>query len=1252
MQFAMGRFWMVVCALVCVMAAGINAGAQTGTSRATGQVLDPSGAAVSGASVTLTNEATGIEYKSTTTEAGTYLYDALPPGKYTIQIEKQGFRNYISRENVLTVGTPLTLNVKLDVGEANSTVEVTSTYERVQTSTSGNLGAIVDNKTLTDLPLGLDVSTGGRNPLVFSHLQPGVNVGANSGGGVHFNGARDRAVNYTLDGIDINESSAGGSDFSPLRTNPDGLQEFRVITSNATAEYGRSSGAQVELVTKSGTNQIHGNLFYFHRNNGFSANEWENNLLGIPRPKLIQNQWGGSVGGPAIKNRTFYFFDYQQQRQVRPYTRTRTVYTEQARRGIFRYVAGGQNTNASGKKPSVDAGGRPLFPDCGGAITTNCIATYNIVANDPRGLGLDPMIRDKWIGITPLPNTFSGAGDGLNSAGFQFSGGRLDPQRDYIFKIDHHFNDNNSVYGRYGWGYQNTLNDTGNGGEPRFPGLPTIVNTNRSPRNLALGYRRVINSHMVNELIAGANHFTFDFDQPNAGKTLPISLVNVTDPNTNDKANLRTINTYQVIDNFSYNVGAHNFRAGINFRITQHRDVRGSVGGFDSELEIPLGGTVNANCLSGKAGTDASGSEFFCLPTISAAGINATDRGRLSGAINDLLGRVLALQRGFVATSDLKSFAPAGTTFLSDVRFPEYDFYGQDTWKWKPNFTIDVGLRVEIQAHPTSPKNLLFEPNQAVRVGENPSNTLKWVRGPLYGNDFKNIEPSIGFAWDPFRTGKTSVRANYRLAADRINTFVLSSQIFNSVPGLTLGVQNLAFGQNGGPGGTAGRFRDNLPAVAPPAGIVPELLTQPAAFGTTGITAVDPAFHAPHTNMWQLSVQREAWRGIVIDIAYIGRHATGLLGAYDVNQVDYRNNGFLDAFQIVQSGGQSALMNRIYSGDSRLKGTETGSELVRRLFPNPVKNGSVASVANDAATRNENGRSLLDLAGLSPFFFKPYPQFSGSFRVLDANDYSNYHALQLTVSRKFATGVTFQGAYTFGKSLDVRSFDPTFTVVAGGTGQAAGSSPFDIRNRRLNYARSDFDRRHIFTGYAIWDLPIGANHYIGGSAPGWLRWVIEGWQINGDFTIESGRPFTVYSGFNQFSNVVSAPANCNLCTTDMGHVDKSSAVFGGVPGFFSAADIAKFSQPGPGELGNTGRNFFTGPRFFNIDAALLKRTKIGESRNIELRLEAFNATNTPSFGFPGAVIPATGDTSVAFGRIRDNVESSSRKLRIGIKLNF
>ncbi len=1245
-------------AFVALLLAAAVAAAQTGTSRVIGQVLDSTGAAVVGASVTLINEATGADYKTKTTEAGTYLFDALPPGTYTVRVEFAGFKTFVSTKNVLTVGIPLTVNIRLELGDSKVVVTVTESYERVQTSTSGNLGALVDNRTLTDLPLGLESGNGGRNPLIFVRLQPGVTVGANTGGGTHVNGARDRAFNYTLDGIDINESSAGGSDFSPLRTNPDSLQEFRVITSNATAQYGRNSGAQVELATKSGTNQLHGNVFYFHRNSALSANEWENNFNKLPKAQLLQHQYGFSVGGPVFKNRTFFFMNYQGQRQTAPFAVTNTVYTKEARQGLFRYVVGGRNTPAGQTGASVDAQGNPLLPPCSSTLTTNCINTYNLVTNDPRLLGLDPTILEKWIGLTPSPNRFDG-GDGLNTAPFVFNSTRTDPQRDFVVRIDHKFDDNNNIYGRYAWGRQDTLNDPTNGPQ-RFPGLEPTTNTFRTPRNIAIGYRRVVSPTMVNELIVGANHFGFDFPNPSGGKALPFILsINVTDPLSNDHGNARTINTYQVVDNFSFNRGAHAFRFGINFRFQQHRDARGSVAALNSELEVTLGQTVTTSCASGTFGSGGvpgvvGGQERFCLPSTTSGTpffINTNDRPRLQNMINDMLGRLGNLQQGFVSDDGLQSYFPGGTLFLNDARYNEYDFYIQDTWKLRSNFTLDLGLRLELKSHPSSPLPRLFRPNQPAFVGAAPSNTLKWVPGDLYNNDYNNFSPSIGFAWDPFKTGKTAVRANYRLAYDRINTFVISSQIYNTVPGLTLSVINTAFGQNGGPGGTGGRWRDGIPTVAPPAGVTPQALTQPAAFGVGGITVIDPAFHAPKTNMWELDIQRELWKGIVVDVAYLGRRANSLFGAYDVNQVEVFSNGFLDAFKIVQAGGESALINQIYGPDTRRLSSETGSAFVRRQFSTSVARNSVASIAADAASRVQGGVPLLQLAGLSPFFFAPFPQF-GALRVIDSNDYSTYHALQLVVSRKFVRNLTFQASYTFSKSLDTRSFDPTFSVVSTGAGQSASSTPFNIRDRKLNYARSDFDRTHIFVAYGIWDLPFGGGQRFGSGAPGWVKRFIEGWQVNGVLTVESGRPFTVYSGASQLSNIVNSPANCFLasgapCPRNMGEVRLTDPNFGGVPSYFSAGEIALFSQPAPGTVGNAGRNYFTRGGFFNIDMAVLKRTYFQERRNVELRFEFFNLTNSPSFGTPTATI-----TSSSFGRIGTGVVSEARKVRVGVKVNF
>ncbi len=1253
-RFTMAAMVLLLCSLMSFAVPAQTAG----TSRVTGVVQDQNGAVVPGAKVTLTNEGTNISFTAATTSAGIYVFDGMQLGIYTVAVEREGFKKFVSKGNVLTVGQPLTINVDLTIGLAQDVVEVTASYERVQTSTSGNFGATVDNKTLVDLPLGLESGTGGRNPLMFVRLQPGVNTGANTGGGSHVNGARDRAFNYTLDGIDINESSAGGSEFSPLRTNPDSLQEFRVITSNATAEYGRSSGAQVALVTKSGTNQLHGNLFYFHRNAALAANEWGNKLNGLAKPALRQHQYGGDVGGPVRipglyngKDRTFFFFNYQGQKQVFPVTLTRTVYTQSVRQGVFRYVVGGRNTAAGQTGASVDASGNPLLPNCSATVTTNCIASYNITANDPRRLGIDPAIQKNVFDLMPAPNSFAG-GDGLNTANYIWTVGRLDPQRDFVFKIDHKFNDNHTMFVRYAWGKQDTVNDTTNSGAPAFPGLPPKVNTTRDPRNMAVSHRWVITPTLQNELVAGGNHFTFNFINPLAS-TQPFSIVTVnpTDPTDFSVGNLRTLNTYQVADNLSWTKGAHLVKGGINFRYTQHRDVRGSIAGQNASPIVNLAGaSVSTACLNGGTGVNAQGQELFCLPALNAAnapGINSTDRTRMQNTINDLLGRVGTISQGFVADIGLTGFQPAGSLFLNDARYGEYDFYIQDTIKLRPNLTLDIGVRNELRLTPFA-RGRLYGPQQPVRVGEAPTNALRWIDRDLFESDLNNWSPSIGLAWDPWGDGKTSIRANYRLASDRINTFVLSSAIYNNIPGVTLGVVNTEFGQTGGPGKTGGRIRDGIPSVAPPSTLIPQAQLQPAAFGSGTITVVDPAFQSPATNQWGLDIQREIGKNIVVDVAYIGRRASHLFGAYNIGQVDIFNNGFLNEYNklVADSKYQSPLLNQLYGPDSRRVGAETGSDFVRRQFASSIALSSVAGIAADAAGRIQSGKSLLELAGLPTTFFRPFPQFAG-INVIDSNDYSTYHALQVMVQRKATKSLTFQGSYTWSKSLDTRSFDPAFTTAGTGNGQSASSTPFNIYDRSLNYARSDFDRTHVFIGYAVWDLPFGKGGWIGDGAPGFVQRVIEGWNANGVVTLQSGRPFTIYSGASQLSNILNSTVNCNGCSRSMGELEKIASNFGGVPGYFTAEEIAKFSQPGPGQLGNTGRNYFTGPGSWNVDMALLKRTKFTETANFELRFEFFNVFNHPNFGFPTAVL-----TSTTFGRIRDSLANESRKIRIGAKINF
>jgi len=1260
--------WLSILVLLCASLVSLGQGT---ASRVTGTVSDEKGAAVPGAVVMLTSEATQTSITTETTSSGNYVFDSVQVGTYTVIVEKQGFKKYVSTGNQANVNQPTTVNVTLEVGAIEQVVQVVASAEVVQTSSSGNFGNTVEQRTLESLPI---VGVRGRNPLALINLQPGVVSGANSGGGVHVHGSRDRAFNFTLDGIDINESSAGGSNFTPLRPNPDSLTEFQVVTGNFTAELGRSSGAQVTLVTRSGTNDFHGNLFEFYQTPRLIANEYNNNINGTPRGQFVQHIFGGSLGGPVYfprfgeggkalyngRNQTFFFFNLQLLRTSQSIARTRTVLTQQARQGIFRYVAGGRNNPAGVTGASVDASGNPLLPVCSATVTTNCITNYSVAANDPTGFGLDPTIQ-QIINLTPLPNNFTAGGDGLNFAGFTFLAPQTERQYDLAFKIDHTFNERNTMYVRYAQGEQNTLGDSGNGntnagiiggsgGPFAFPNSARNIDTLRNPKNLAVNYRWTPTATVTNELVVGFNRFTFSFDNadPNANSNPPFifscvtgsGCLDITNPLDNSPTvnNARSLRTYQFVDNLSWLRGSHTFKFGTNLRYQQHLDNRGGAGGLGINLLVDFSRTANAPPAN----------------LTSPAGINtANDHPRLLSLYNTLLGRVGNIGQGFVAATNT-AFGPPGSRFPFDARYPEYDFYGQDTWKLRPNLTLDFGLRWEAKLSPSSAGNLpILRPNRPIRLGEAPANDLRFEEGQLFDSDLNNFAPTVGFAWDPFSNGKTSVRGNFRLAYDRMNTFVLSSSIYNAAPGATFGVTNTTFGQQSN---EQGRIRFGLPTLAPPASVTPEALRQTPRFSSNSITVVDPSLRSPKTYQWGVSLQREVGWGSVVEVNYIGRKGVGLYGAYDVNQVnifarDPRfNESFLDAFKTLRSSSTatSPLIDALLAGDPR-RGTQSGSAFFRSLFSSELSLGSVAAAADTLARRLNTGDSTIttiERGGFSPFFFRPFPQFSGALNVLDSNDFSVYNALELQLKRRFNRGISYQVSYTLAKSMDTRSFDPAFSVTVTSTqrsSQLASNTPYDNRDRRLNYARSDFDRRDALQGYLVYDIPLGRGRRFLNNVNPVLDRLIGGFEIASAFVFQSGRPFTVYSGSFTVSNVLQSPANCNECSSNLGSVQQES----GTNFFFTQQQRAQFSSPAPGELGNTGRNFFTGPRFFNLDLLLGKKLYFTETSNLEFRAELQNATNTPAFDFPTAVV-----TSSTFGRIRGSVVNSARRVQLALKFNF
>jgi Carboxypeptidase regulatory-like domain/TonB-dependent Receptor Plug Domain len=1222
---------------ILLLTSGLAFGQGT-TSRVTGVVTDAQGSLVAGANVTLTNEGTNSSLTMETTSSGTYVFDSVQPGIYTVSVEMQGFKKFVSTNNQVNVNQPATVDVALEVGDISNVVTVSATAELVQTSSSGNIGSTIEQKTLENLPI---VGTRGRNPLDLLNFQPGVVFGGNTGGAVNVNGSRDRAFNFTLDGIDINESTAGGSNFTPLRPNPDSVQEFQIVTSNFTAELGRSSGAQVTLVTRSGTNEFHGNLFEYYRTPRLDAKSYPVTIAGTAKDQFVQHIFGGNLGGPVWKDKAFFFTNIQLLRAYDTALVTRTVYTQAARQGLFRYVVGRANAPAGTATAAVDGSGSATLPACNGAPPTNspCIASYNIATN-PTGVGLDPTL----IGIinsAPLPNNFT-TGDGLNTAGFNFASPQHEKQYDFVTKFDFNLTKNSFLYVRYAQGSQTSFGDSANAGRPIFPDSPNFVDTFRTPKNLAINWRWSPTPKLVNEFIFGISKFEFKFATPEPDPTLPFAFINAATPNTNFSYNARGVRTLQYIDNLTYVHGGHTLKGGINFRFSRHTDDRSSVAGSAIEPVVTL--------------STAAGFTGFGLPASGATSINANDLTRLQNTIADLLGRVGNVSQAFVSDpGNTSAFEAAGTRWINQANYPELDFYFQDNWRFRPNLVFDLGLRWEMKLNPSVDGRPVLVPNQPVKLGAPPSSTLRWVEGELFDNAHVLL-PSVGFAWDPFKSGKTSIRGNYRIASDRIATFLFGSSIFQSTPGNNTAVTNSTFGQGGG------LYRNLGPVIAaltPPS--TPDALRQPQPFGTGSISVIDPDLEFPQVHEWSLSFQREIQNN-VIEVNYIGKHAVHLLGGYNVNQADIfasvpgvPESSFLDAFNRIRANAayNSPYINLIMTGNAANNG---GTARFRALNTTQITQGSVAAAALTISQRTcqaadvtagvctnaQLNQRLLNLSGF-PFLLQPYPQFTGGLNVFDSSDYSNYHGLQLIFRRRISKGLGFQFGYTLSKSKDNRSWDPSLSTVTTGSVQSASSTPFDLRDRSLNYTYSDFDRRHVFQGTYTYELPVGRGKMFGSDMPKILDYVIGGWQTAGTVIWMTGRPFTVYSGINTVSSVVQSTADCAGCSRNLG----SLVLETGRNFWFDASDRALFSAPAPGSIGNTGRNFFLAPNYFQWDASLSKTFAITERINFNLRVDARNVLNNPSFDNPTAVI-----TSALFGRINDTVTNNARRIQLSGKISF
>ncbi len=870
----------------------------------------------------------------------------------------------------------------------------------------------------------------------------------------------------------------------------------------------------------------------------------------------------------------------------------------------------------------------PGVPVCGGSVHTNCVASYNIFANDPKGIGADPKIMNIFKSY-PAPNNYT-TGDGLNTATYLWNPPAKFQGPNILVRVDHTFNANNNMFVRWMQAQYNTLEgDPLNGRPIVFPGLPPLGEVFRTTKGLAISYRRVISPTIVNEFTTGFSRFVFLFSQGEANpawpNVAPFNFANVTYPYNSNPRTFRAVTTPQFIDNLSIVKGAHVFRLGANIRLYEHNDQRGQPGGnivtpqmyFSATTRPPTG---------------------FNTPTVASstrAGINSSDNSRLLGAINDLAGIPAQIRQYFLGDLNSDMFLPfmsgnSVTMWAEGQRLKEYNFYFQDEWHVRPNITLNYGVRWEINMAPTEAGGRVYVPDKPIDGSQGPVTFVhadRWYKR----NNLGALAPRFAIAWNPRNDTKTVIRAGYGMYFDPIGSFEMTS-ISGNVPGLVTNCSSIPNGAT-----TPGcvplpdlRINQGFPmALNPPTTKPSSFLTLPAQLlsNAPSIVSIDPNYKMPTVHEWNLSIQRELPGGFVAQVAYIGHRGTRLQRAYDLNQIS--SDPILPSFLIMQQN---------YSKGCKPDGTGCPSGATGTPVPivtsGAIPSSLVSTVINSSTTvgyltTNAAGSfaSRIEQYTLN-LHLRPNQQFA-RITYVDSGGDSYYHAFQATLRKRFEKGLLMGLVYTYGKSIDDQSVDPIGASSGGALSGSNSRTPTDIRNWRNERGRSDFDRRHVLVLNTVYDLPVGRGKWLGSNFNGVLNHLLGGWSVNGIYTFQSGEPFSVTSG------TYTANAS-HWSRTGLSGASQPALQMLELPGIYGPVyfpNASAFRIPDPGSDG-IGRNTFQAPGYWNLDMGITKKFDLTERFKLDFRMEMFNALNHPNFDNPR-------DASVGSPNIRSSVFAQS-----------
>ncbi|MDE3187075.1 MAG: carboxypeptidase regulatory-like domain-containing protein [Acidobacteriota bacterium] len=1215
--------------LLCILSTVTLAFGQTATTSLRGVIKDPSGALVPGATVTLVNNANGNTLSTTSTSSGSYVFTQISPAKYTIKVTSAGFGEQTKTAELL-VNQPASIDFTLTVQASSVTVDVSATAQTLNTA-DASIGNSADNELIQALPSET------RNVPDLLSLQPGVlylgeqNTAADSRQGA-VNGGRSDQGNVTLDGVDNNDQVNGYAFTGVLRATQDSVEEFRVTTGNSNADSGRSSGAQISMVTKSGTNKFHGSAYEYHRPTFTVANNWFNKQAqfdsGLPNipGKLIRNIFGGTFGGPIKKDKLFFFANYEATRKAENAQVTQTVPTAAYRTGNLLYPDANNNTVtlSSAQVAGID----------GNCQVCNTTAYPSGPGPNPNALG--------FFSSMPAANGLV-LGDGYNTGSYSFSSPAPQSLNTSIVKLDFVPSDKHRIFVR-----GNLQKDTTAGVE-QFPGQPPSTALVDNSKGFTVGDTWTISPTIVNDIRYG--YVRQGFGLSGVGKGDYVDFRFISTPTAETRSTITSVPVNNVVDNLSWSKGKHNFQFGGNWRLIHQN--------HSSDAISYNGASTNPYWLGGSIPQPDA--------TIGAPSVNGGFGNSYQVALANLLGTVPSLTNNF----NYKIDSATSGTLLADGAFidrhfkaNEFEWYVQDAWRMLPNLTVTFGVRHTILQTPYETSGQQVAPTidthawylkreSAAQAGQVYEDDLQFApTGPYYGKpgywakSKNNFAPRLAIAYSP--DNKTSIRLGAGIYYDHYGEALVSTFDQNGSFGMSSSVTNPAGlysmeGSSTHPGSPRFMGRNVLPPINNGASPTTQTFPYYAPQGNFAITwGLDNKIKTPYSETFDFSVQRELPGGFTLETAYVGRLGRHLLQQLDLAEPvdyvdpqgagDYYTAGTQLSKTVDQNGGVGGLTYDV-------NGNPTGSlvnvapiQYFENLFPFMANLDYTGQSATQAIYDNEWApyrgylgatTALSDIDFFCAYYY-PCPanyqskfwqdQFS-SLYALSSIGTSYYNAGQIILRHPMSRGLQMDFSYTLSKSIDMGSdSERSNEFGSSGNGTGAFSEILNTWKPQLNRAPSDFDTRHLITADYVYQLPVGRGKTVLSGANKFLDGFIGGWQLTGTARWSSGLPFSLYEpGWSTDWQIESYGVVTGKVKMRR-HFDQN-----GAPQFFDdpnginngVATGGPIRLPYPGEAGQ--RNNFRGDGYFDLSPGLDKTWKIREYGALKFAWEVYNATNTVRF---------------------------------------